>query len=200
VPMMAAMLVALALTQLDLFMIEALGQEHEVGHFAAAATTAHVVVLAQVAVVGLFAPLIGPAMASDPRAKRSLFWRAQRLILLATLPLAAGLLLFGTNLLTLFGAGFDNAALALRILTVGYLASALAALASTWLQYFGKGHAVVVITGCALAIDAVCNYLWIPRHGVTGASASTALAMLAAAVATWCALYRYRCLATLRAE
>jgi O-antigen/teichoic acid export membrane protein len=195
VPMMAVMLVVIALTQLDLFMIEALGSEHEVGHFAAAATTAHMVVLAQVAVVGLFAPLIGPALTAGGRMKRSLFWRGQRLILLISIPLAGGLLIFGGDLLSLFGADFDHATPALRMLTLGYLASALAAFAATWLQYVGRGRAVVVISGCALLIDAACNVLWIPRYGMAGAAMATAVAMCAAAAATWWVLVRSRCLA-----
>ena len=39
IPMMLAMLITLGLNQIDLFMLELLAQEHDVGHFAAAATT-----------------------------------------------------------------------------------------------------------------------------------------------------------------
>ena len=191
VPMMAAMLVALALTQMDLFMYETLGDEHEVGHFAAAATTAHLVILAQVTVVGLFAPLVAPAMEAGLQAARDLFWHAQRLIVFSSIPLAAGLIYFGGDLLRLFGEGFDDATTALQILTIGYLVSALAALSSVWLQYSGKGQAVVAISIAALLIDAVCNYLWIPTHGLSGAASATACAMSVAAVATWIVIYRH---------
>lgn len=191
VPMMAAMLVVLALTQVDLFMFEALGGEHEVGHFAAAATTAHLVILAQVTIVGLFAPLVAPAMAAGVQASRELFWRAQKLIVFSSIPLAGSLLFFGGDLLSLFGEGFDGATAALQILTLGYLVSALAALSSVWLQYSGKGQAVVAISLGALLIDAVCNYLWIPIHGLSGAASATAAAMFVAAIATWFVIYRH---------
>jgi O-antigen/teichoic acid export membrane protein len=192
VPMMAAMLAILALNQMDLFMFEALGDEHEVGYFAAAATTSHMVILAQVTIVGIFTPLIAPAMAAGTRAADSLFWRAQRLVVFSSLPLAAGLILFGGELLSLFGEGFEQATVALRILTLAYAASALAALCSIWLQYSAKGRTVVAITAAALLIDAVGNYLLIPEYGLNGAASATAAAMIAAAIATWFAMYRER--------
>ncbi len=184
VPMMAAMLIVLALTQIDLFMYEMLGDEHQVGHFAAAAATAHCVILAQVAIVSLFAPLIAPAMAAGAQASRALFWRAQRLIVCSSIPLAGALIFFGRDLLTLFGEGYEDAALALQILTIGYLASALAALSSTWLQYSGKGYAAVAIASGALLLDAAFNFWWIPKHGLSGAASATTCAMFVAAIST----------------
>ncbi|MEZ4589506.1 MAG: hypothetical protein R2909_24275, partial [Gemmatimonadales bacterium] len=53
VPMMGVFLVTLALNQSDLYFLELLGAEHEVGFYAAAETTAHFLILVQTTVVAL---------------------------------------------------------------------------------------------------------------------------------------------------
>lgn len=194
-PMMASMLLTLALAQLDLFLFEALGDEHAVGHFAAAATTAHAVVLVQVTIIGLVAPLIGPAMEAGKEASQALLRRVLRIMFVSATTVMGLLLVVGERALGLFGEGYEDVAPALKLLGVGYLVWALAAPASVWLQYGGRGRAVTAISLTALLTDAVCNYWWIPRYGATGAAAATMAAMSLGAAAIWVVLLRDRRLA-----
>ena len=191
VPMMLAMLVAMALNQIDLFMLEALGDEDEVGHFAAAATTAHIILLIQVTVTGLFLPLIAPAMEEGTDAEKALFWQGQKWILLLSVPSAILIAVFGNELLALFGTSFNNANTALRLLVFGYLLWATAAFSSTWLQYSGKGHSIVAISSITLLIDAILNYGLIPKYGLDGAAIATLTAMFIAACCIWVIHYRH---------
>jgi len=194
-PMMASMLLTMALGQLDLFLFEALGDEHSVGHFAAAATTAHAVVLVQVTIIGLFAPLIGPAMEAGKEASQALFRRVLRVMFIAATTAMGVLTLVGESALGLFGEGYDDVASALKLLGVGYLVWALAAPASVWLQYAGRGRVVTLISLAALLTDAACNYWWIPPYGATGAAAATTAAMSLGAAAIWLVFLRDRGLA-----
>lgn len=189
VPMMLAMLITLGLNQIDLFMLEIMGEEHEVGHFAAAATTAHVLPVAQVTIAGLFLPLIGPALERGESVARSLFWQGQKITTMTIIVLAAGLIAAGPWLLSFFGSDFLQAQQALVYLISGYAVWALAAFSSTWLQYSNKGPYVVLIGGLTLSIDALCNVWFIPLYGINGAAIATMIAMSMAALMTWAAYY-----------
>ncbi|MBD8513997.1 oligosaccharide flippase family protein [Photobacterium sp. CAU 1568] len=185
VPMMLAMLVTMALNQIDLFMLEILADEQDVGHFAAAATTAHLLPVAQVTIAGLFLPLIGPALDDCPDSAKALFLQAQRLIVIVTVILTAAVLAVGPWLLTFFGDDFAQAALSLNVLTAAYSVWAMSAFASTWLQYNGKGRQVMIIGVLTLLTDTLANLWLIPELGMTGAAMATCLAMFVASALTW---------------
>jgi len=194
IPMMLAMLITLALNQIDLFMLEALAQsEQDVGHFAAAATTAHILPLAQVTIAGLFLPLIAPALAQGIAPARRLFWQGQKAISITVAILTLILFMAGPWLLSIFGNDFQVAEQALHYLAAGYALWALAAFASTWLQYTDQGRSVVLI-GCAtLLLDGGCNLWLIPRYGIDGAAIATCIAMGFAATATcWVSYQNWR--------
>ncbi|MCB1036140.1 MAG: oligosaccharide flippase family protein [Acidobacteria bacterium] len=182
-PMMGSFLVALALNQSDLYFMEILGDEAEVGHYAAAATTAHLLVLVQTTIVGLVAPLAGPAVEGGKEASRSAFRQALRLMASLLFPVAGILWLAAGPILGVYGEAYRGATRVLELLVLGTLAWALAALSSLWLQYQGRGSVVLTISLASLIVDSGLNLLLIPRYGMAGAAAGTAATMTAAAVA-----------------
>jgi O-antigen/teichoic acid export membrane protein len=182
-PMMGAFLVALALNQSDLYFLELLGDEGELGHYAAAATVAHVLTLAQVTVVGLLAPIAAPAIEAGAASSRAAYRRGLRVLLAFLLPLALLLVAFGEPLLALFGPRYTVGREVLLFLMAGYLAWAAAALSALWLQYRGGAGAVLAISAATLVADSALNLVLIPRYGMEGAAGGTALTLTAAAVA-----------------
>ena len=182
-PMMGAFLVVLALNQSDLYFLEIFGEEHEVGHYAAAATSAHFLLLIQTAVVGLMAPLIQLGLEKGIADGKRAYWHGQRLMLAGLVPAAVGLALAARPVLSLFGDGYPAAVPVLQLLVVGNLAWATVALSTLWLQYTGKGTVIVGITIATLVVDSVLNALLIPRYGMAGAAAGTAATMILAALA-----------------
>lgn len=192
VPMMLAMLITVALNQIDLFMLEMLAAEQEVGLFAAASTTAHMIPIAQTSIAGLFLPLISPALAQGKPNARTLFWQGQKLISVSVLLLTATLIVFGTDLLSLFGDSFTSAQPTLKYLVAGYAIWALVAFSSTWLQYQNQGQMIVGI-GCAtLLIDTGLNAWLIPKFGIEGAAMATCITMACAAIATLSVFFWYQ--------
>lgn len=191
VPMMAVMLLALGLAQTDIFMLEWLGDEHHVGHFAAAASSAHWVFLAQATIMGVFAPLIAPAIAAGAETASRTFWQAQRAVTAATVLLVVLLGVGAPLLLSLFGPDYEHAVSALRLLTLAYATSCLAAPAASWLQYSGRGRAALIAALGALIVDAGANYYAIPRYGVDGAAAATLAAMSVSGVGVSVAILRH---------
>ena len=191
VPMMLAMLITLALNHLDLFMLELLGDEKEVGYFAAAATTAHLIPVAQATIAVLFLPLIAPAMESGNQAARAMFLRGQKFITIAVVVLTLFILLAGKWLLSLFGDGFQQAQQVLVYLAFGYALWALTAFCSTWLQYSSMGLRAV-LTGCTALIINVSLNLWlIPLYGMHGAAVATLVSMGIAAGILGIIYFRY---------
>ena len=183
VPMMGAFLVTLALSQSDLYFLEWLGDEAEVGHYAAAATSAHFLLLIQTTVVGLMAPLLQPAIDRGPEAGRRALHQGQRLMLAGLLPTAVVLALAARPILSLFGPSYLHASTTLTFLLVGNATWSAAALSVLWLQYTRRGPAIVAIAAATLVVDSLLNAVLIPRYGMDGAAGGTAATMTLAALA-----------------
>ena len=181
VPMMGAFLVSLALNQSDLYFLELLGDESEVGYYSAASTAAHFVILVQATVVGLVAPLARPAIEAGQEASRHAYGRGLRLMAIGLLVVAAVLGLAAEPILASFGPEYPAAAPELLLLAVGNLAWASAALAVLWLQFSNRGLSVLVCSVSVLVLDSALNLLLIPSWGMRGAAASTALTLTLAA-------------------
>jgi O-antigen/teichoic acid export membrane protein len=190
IPMMLAMLVTMAVNQIDLFMLELFAKEHEVGHFAAATTTAHIIPIAQVTIVGLFLPLISPAIKQGYQSAKSLFWQGQKVIMISTSLIAITLLVAGEKLLSLFGPDYSQAIQTLWLLICGYLIWSFAAFSSTWLQYDDKGFWVVIVGIVTLILDGSLNFALIPLYGIKGAAMATTISLSLAALCI--CLFRYK--------
>jgi len=182
-PMMGTFLVALALNQSDVYFLELLGDEVEVGKYAAAATAAHLVLLVQTTVIGLVAPIARQAIEGGGETSEATYRSSQRLMLGLAIPVALLLAAAAGPVLALFGPDYRAADAVMRFLVLGNLTWALAAISSLWLQYQGRARAVLVISLTTLAADSVLNLLLIPRYGMTGAAAGTAATLSAAALA-----------------
>lgn len=182
-PMMGSFLVALALSQSDVYFLELLGDETSVGHYAAAATAAHLVIVIQTSVVGLIAPIARPAIERGAAESRATYRRGQTVMLAAILPVGLALAATADPVLALFGPGYRDARAVLVLLAAGHVAWAAAALSTLWLQYRGRAGLVLTIAIATLAADSILNLLLIPRYGMTGAAAGTAVTLSAAALA-----------------
>ncbi len=177
IPMMLAMLVTLMLNQTDLLMLEWLANEHDVGHFSAANTLAHIIPVTQVTIASLFLPLIGRQLDNNPDLASKLFGKARFITLVMTTVVGSLLWFISDDLLKLFGTDYSDAKNALLILIPSYAITAVAAITATWLQYTGQGKQVVGFGVIAVAINVIANMLFIPKFGLTGAALATALSL-----------------------
>lgn len=177
IPMMLAMLITIALNQVDIFMLELLSHEHSVGHFGAANTLVHLIPVAQVTIASLYMPLIGRTIDKDPNAAAALFGTTQKITVISTVFIAVILFWFSSGLLTHFGPSYKDAEPALIWLTIGYSLWACVAPTVTWQQYQGIGNRVVYIGMMAIVVDILANAWFIPRLGIVGAAISTAIAL-----------------------
>jgi O-antigen/teichoic acid export membrane protein len=160
-----------------------LGDEVEVGKYAAAATAAHLVLLVQTTVIGLVAPIAKRAIDQGGDEEKATYRRSQGLVVKLAIPVAVLLAVAADPVLALFGPQYRAAHTVLLLLTLGNLTWALAAVPSLWLQYRGRAHGVLAISIATLVVDSGLNLVLIPRYGMNGAAAGTAVTLSAAALA-----------------
>ncbi|MEM1180375.1 MAG: polysaccharide biosynthesis C-terminal domain-containing protein [Acidobacteriota bacterium] len=182
VPMMGAFLVALALNQSDLYFLEIFAHDDQVGHYAAASTSAHFLLILQATVIGLVAPRLRPAIDRGAEEARAVYSHGMRMLLAVTVPVALGLAVAAKPILAIFGPSFVDAVAELELLVIGNAAWALAALATLWLQYTGRATVVLAVTIVTLIADSGLNWILIPRFGMAGAALSTAGTLSGAAL------------------
>jgi O-antigen/teichoic acid export membrane protein len=183
IPMMMVLLLQMGVGQVDIFMLELLGGETEVGHFGAASTTVRSLVLVQNTALGLVAPLMTAALKQGPEQVMSMHVRGFRMLFMLSLPVALVLIVFGSEILTLFGPSYVAAYPALIVLTCGFLLSTQLALSAYWLQYAGQERLVMKVMIASLVVVAILNAILIPPYGMIGAAASTCIVLVGSAVA-----------------
>jgi O-antigen/teichoic acid export membrane protein len=166
--------------QASTIMIGAMAQPRDVGIYAAA--TRYGSLLSYV-LISLNAPL-GPIVArlhsagEREQLQRTLS-RSNAVVVAATLPMVIGTVLFADWMLALFGADFVDGTLALRILAVGHLLSVASGSVGTVLLM--TGHEKENAWGVAISatLNIALNVVLIPRWGIEGAAAATAISMIA---------------------
>ncbi|MEM7124302.1 MAG: flippase [Pseudomonadota bacterium] len=189
IPMMLVTLIVIGINQVDIFVLELIADERDVGYFGAVSTTVHVIYLAQTATVGLLSPLISKALDDGQSAIGGLHTRGFRLLICLTVPLSIGVAVFASSILSLFGSVYVVATDALLILTAGFFVSTVLGLSAIWLQYSGNERLVMWVMLGALVSNIVLNFILIPIYGINGAAAGTTVVLVAMSL-TLCLMMR----------
>jgi len=161
--------------RIDVLMIGLFRDEAQVGVYAVGSALARgllVLVASTVPVIGtLAAEAVGRGSAEDiARLHRTV----TRWMLFFSAPLAAGLLLFPEEAVTLlFGREYAAAAATVRILVVAYLSGILAGPVGLLLNTMGKTHWTLANMAIRTAVNIVLNLILIPRFGIVGAAWGT---------------------------
>lgn len=174
----------------DILLVGSLLGSAEAGIYASAARVAFVITFGLVAVNAWAAPLISDLHArGDREGLQRLVRLAARGIFAMTLPLFAGILLFGRDVLGLFGPEFVRAYTPLVILAGAELLNALAGPVGFLMTMTGRqGLAARILAVHAVLLLALA-FLLIPRLGLEGAAIATAVGRggwnLTMVVAVW---------------
>jgi O-antigen/teichoic acid export membrane protein len=103
--------------------------------------------------------------------------RASRLVVMGTVPLAVGLLLFGSHIVQLlYGPSYAVAGEVFRLLVPGMMAIAVHLVIDSYFAGIGFPPLSIVIAGGALVVKLLFNLLLVPRFGVYGAATATSIA------------------------
>jgi len=177
--------------RVDILMIGAFLGPEPVGFYAAAARYAELMLFALQAVNAFSGPMIAGLFARGQRAEiQRLVGFAALAISALAVPVGIALLVFGRPLLGLFGREFEVAYDSLVWLTAGQLASALAGSVGLLMTMTGNHRAVARIVGGSAILNVAMNAVLIPRMGIEGAAAATAVTAAASNGAMWLLVWR----------
>jgi len=116
---------------------------------------------------------------NDLKGVQRLFEHTAGVILIFTLPAAAGLLALGRPILaTLATPQFTAGAPLMAVVTLGYLFLMLAAFFETALGWVHRQHLCTVSVLSAFAVNMILNFALIPRFTIYGAAVATSMAFL----------------------
>lgn len=163
------------LNQAGILLLGILGSNVEAAHFAAAWRYDSLLVFGLSAVGLVSGPLIASAHRRSDRAELATIVRTSARFSLAFAAIAALLLLlFGRQLLGLFGSDFKAAYPVLLILLVGSLANASTGVVGYLLSLTGNHSLAAKIMVCALLVSIAGNVLLVPRYGAIGSAIAVA--------------------------
>lgn len=182
-PLLAANVFGVVAPRMDIILLGYWASSQDVGLYLIAFQTAAVLALVMGAFDIAFAPIMSRAWTrNDDKTFRECYAAVHRMVTMATVPLFVGLVAFRDEILSLFGREIGEGGLALSVLAVGYLVSAMTGGASTVLLMTGRSRTVLmntVIYGIALV---VATALLIPQLGILGAAISASCALIGVSV------------------
>jgi O-antigen/teichoic acid export membrane protein len=174
----------------DVLLVGSLLGAEQAGLYAAASRIANVILFGITAVNAWAAPLIADLHARQDRAGLQRLVRlAAQGIFVSTLPIALGVMIFGVEILSLFGPDFSRAHGVLVILAGSQIVSALVGPVGQIMTMTGRQVLAAWILGTHAVLMVGLNLLLIPRYGLEGAAFATGITRaswhLVMAVAVW---------------
>jgi hypothetical protein len=128
--------------------------------------------------------IVGSFISSTKKSNLSAFL-TEGYELFAALAAAAAAVLFGAEILTLFGPTFSAGHTALVILVFGHLVRAGTGLVGDLLGLTGHQKLNAWVLALSAVLNVILNALLIPRYGIAGAAAATAVSMAFWNVGLW---------------
>ena len=179
-PLMLVGALQVASVQVPVILLGALADAEAVGLYAVAQRGAALINSILVAVSVPLAPMLASLHATGEGAKlQRVITVSTRVVLLAALPFALFLLLYGRWFLALFGPEFaGGAAMALTVLSVAELASVTMGSAALVLMMTGHERDAAVGYVYSVGLTSMLGTLLIPQAGVHGAAVAYAISLV----------------------
>jgi O-antigen/teichoic acid export membrane protein len=174
IPIFVATLSQLVVARLDLLILGYFYGAQSAGLYRAAVTVASMVNFILGAMNTAFAPMIAELHHLDRRGElESMYKTVTRWILMVAVPVCSLVLILSKDLLRLFGKGFEEAYVALGILSISQLCNAATGSVGFMLQMTGKEKWFLFNYVVSAILNVSLNLLLVPSLGVTGAAIAT---------------------------
>jgi O-antigen/teichoic acid export membrane protein len=189
-PLMLINAVTVAMQRTDILLVGGMLSAADAAIYSSATRIATLIQFGLTAVNAWAAPLISDLHARrDQRGLQRLMWLSARGIFALTLVPAAVVILFGHELLRMFGPEFEAAYTVLAILAVAHVVNALVGPVGTLMTMTGHHGTAAWILAVHAVLNLGLNFVLIPRHGIEGAAVATAATRVSwnvvMAVAAW---------------
>lgn len=191
-PIWFSRLFTTTMSQGDRLMIGAFSTVAQVGLYHAAYRLAAFQSLAMNSFVPMFSTAIAEAHAREDHETIRYYYRlVVRWALLVTAPVALICIVFGSNLLRLFGGDFQAALPVLFIITLASFIDAGVGPAGQFLQMIGRERAATALV-VSTALSTIALNLWlIPQYGAVGAALGTGIGLALLNLGRLLALRKY---------
>ena len=177
-PLLIANVFGVVAPRMDIMLLGYWMTSQDVGLYLVAFQTAAILALVLGAFDVAFAPIMSQAWArKDDVTFRECYAAVHRITAMATVPLFVEVVIFGDEILSLFGREIGVGGMALTILALGYLLNAVTGGASTVLLMTGRSRTVLVNTTVYGITLVAGTALLIPQWGILGAAVSASCAL-----------------------
>jgi O-antigen/teichoic acid export membrane protein len=162
--------------QVDQVLLSLMRSDAEVGYYGAPVKVLEGLTLVPRILAYAFIPTMAALHAASPQEVTGLYKRGSEALLSVGLPIAAfGALTADLFIPLLFGAEYAPSVPAARILLPSCLFMFLSNFGETTLACIDRFRTIVLVSTGSLVLNVVLNLLWIPSHGLLGASWATLL-------------------------
>lgn len=191
-PIVGVSLASVGLTYTDRLMLGFFRSKDAVGVYQAAAQMSGQLRFILFAISATFSPIISDLYHNEKRdALSQLYADTVRWIILGTLPAAIILVIFAPEIMTIFGPGFDDGAVALRVLSVAYIVVAGSGSVGHMLQMTDHQDFVLGVNTFAALLNVGLNWILIQWYGVLGAALATGITQALSNVIQLVGLHQY---------
>lgn len=179
VPGFAAQLIVFAGPSIKLLLLGILGTSHDVGIFGPIYEITILAALASTAIALSTAPKISELiLLNDFKLLNDFYKMISKWVLLVSLPLFLVIIIFADVLLLLFGGGFQEGTLPLRILGVAGAANIILGMSQTFITMSGKSNLKLINISLLYVTMFGLDWFFIPQWGLVGAALSTLVAAI----------------------
>jgi O-antigen/teichoic acid export membrane protein len=179
--------------RIDVLMIGFYREEADIGVYSAGSSLARFLLIFLASTLPVMATLAAEAAGRGTAQELSRLHRTTtRWMLFSTGPIAAGLLLYPVEAITLlFGPEYSGAGSSLRILVVACLVPALTGPTGLFLDALGKTRWTLAFIVVRVLANILLNLILIPRFGIEGAAWGTLGAILLGTALQWNQLIKH---------
>lgn len=177
-PLMGTSMLSFMLIWSDLFIMGLFRRSYEVGVYGLASRLALSVLMAHESITPIFTPRLSDLHVAGKYDQIAHLYRlTARWAMWPGLATAWALMLWGGNLMRLFGPEFRGATMALSLLALGKAVSVATGMSGNFLAVTGRTRLHLSNMILLVGLNLCLNLLWVPKYGGTGAAAATCLSL-----------------------
>ena len=178
-PMLAVTAAEQVLARGDIIVLGFFRPKAEVGVYAAAISLATIMDMIMTAVNSVIAPTFAELHAQERLADlQGLLTKAARVAFFTILPISITLMVFGKQILRIFGGYFVAANTVLSLLAIAYLVRSFTGSVGLLLSMTGLHSLFAKVLVTTVTATLALDFFLIPRYGMTGAASATLLGVL----------------------
>jgi len=178
-PMSISFICFLLMQSTDIILLGKFMSFKDVAHYAVAVKLTTIIALVLTSVNAVYAPKIAELFnLNKSKELKENIKKATRLIFLLTTPIILFMLFFSSSILPLFGKGYINASVALKILLVSQIINALSGSVGMYMNMTGNEKIFQRILLIALIVNVVLNWILIPKYYLLGAAVATSISTI----------------------